>query len=169
MKKIIIIMLSFVLLLTACTKTKSYAFGSIDLGMSTVEVEKILGEPDYEMSSPNSDGVDVCLLGYENQTFFGIDNAYVSIYIDDAGVMSAYAQYQNEYVDKGSYIIEYNTIKDNLVSVLGNPQNLQEDEESFYYRCEWSNNFITMEETDDGDVKLRAYIIRSDHMSEVTS
>lgn len=170
MKRIILAVMSAVILFTACKKTQSYAFDPINLEMSTIEVKQILGDPDYELPAMTSEsGKEVSLLGYDNQTFFGVSNAYVSVYIDEDGVKSAYAQYQNKYTDKASYLTEYNTIKENLISILGKPDKIQEDAENFNYLCEWSNNFLTMEKTDDQDVKLWAYIIRSDYLSEATT
>lgn len=169
MKKIILTIMSAVILLTACKSIQPYTFEPINLGMSTIEVEQVLGEPDYEMPMTDFEGRNVGLIGYKNKAYFGVDNAYVSIYIDEAGVMSAYATYQNQYVDNGSYLIEYNTIKENLISTLGKPQKIQEDADNFKYRCEWSNNFLTMEKLEGGNVKLQAYVIRSDHLSEVTT
>lgn len=169
MKKIILAIMSAVILLTACKSTQPYTFDLINLGMSTIEVKEALGEPSLELPMTSGEGPDISLINYEKQTFFGVDNAYVSIYIDESGVMSAYAQYQNKYVDNGSYLSEYNTIKENLISTLGKPQKIQEDADNFNYRCEWSNNFLTMEKLEDGSVKLWAYVIRSDHISDVTT
>ncbi|MGN0602734.1 MAG: hypothetical protein ACI4I2_02045 [Oscillospiraceae bacterium] len=169
MKKIILTIMSAVIFLTACKSIQPYTFDSINLEMSTIEVKEMLGEPSLEFPMTSEKGTDIYLIDYENQTVFGVDNAYVSIYIDESGVMSAYAQYQNQYVDNGSYLSEYNTIKENLISTLGKPQKIQEDADNFNYRCEWSNNFLTMEKLEDGNVKLWAYVIRSDHISEVTT
>ena len=169
MKKILLAIMSAVILFAACKQTQPYTFEPITLGMSTIEVKQILGEPDYEMPPTTLNGKNVALIGYQNKTYFGVDNAYVSIYIDEAGVISAYATYQNQYADNSSYLIEYNTIKENLISILGKPDKMQEDNENFNYRCEWSNNFLTMKKTDDQDISLQAFVIRSDHLSEVTT
>lgn len=160
MKKIVFTLVTAIMLFTACNSTvEHHDFRGIDFGMSSIELLEIEGEPHVEF--PAND--DVHVYNYDNRQSFGIDNAYLVYYVDINGVASAYAMYTNKYPDNKSYLIEYQTIKENLIAEWGNPIEVSESEEDFNYLCSWGTKFLEMYRDEDNAVKLQVRAYRPDY------
>lgn len=133
MKKIFIMLLSAMLLLTACNSSPSekHDFGNVDFGMSEIELFKIEGEPDTKTTSSYV---------YYGKEIFGLSDAFMAYTLDENGICAIFVNYEHDYIDNKSYITEYNIVKENLISEWGEPQTVTEDNENFIYKCEWDND-----------------------------
>lgn len=160
MKKIMFVLIALTMLFTACHSTvERHDFRNIDFGMGSIELLEIEGEPDVEF--PAND--DVYVYNYDKKQSFGIDNAYLVYYADINGVASAYAIYTNEHPDNKSYLIEYQTIKENLIADWGKPAEVSESEDDFNYLCSWGTKFLEMYRDEDNAVKLQVRAYRPDY------
>lgn len=155
MKKIVIMLISFVVFLSACSSNKKHDFINVDFGISSLELIETEGEPDVEF--PTSD--DVTLYSYFNREAFGVGNATLGYYVDINGVGGANVVYNNQYPDNKSYLLEYQTIKENLIDEWGKPIEVSESEDDFNYSCSWGTKFLELYRDEDNSVilKVRAY------------
>lgn len=158
MKKIMFILIAIVMLFTACNSTaEHHDFRNIDFGMSSIELLETEGEPDFD--SPG----DIALYDYFEREAFGIENALLAYYVDINGVGAAYAVYAHEYPDNKSYLIEYQTIKENLIADWGKPTEVSESEDNFNYLCSWGTKFLEMYRDKENNVTLQVRAYRPDY------
>lgn len=154
MKKTVII-LSFIMsmiMFASCgnnTTSEKHDFLNIDIGMSTIELFEIEGKPDSEISS-----APIASYCYYSREAFGVANADITYFVDEDGITGAMAVYKNTYADNKSYQIEYQTIKENLITEWGEPTNIAENDEEFNYSCGWDNKYLDMYREEDNSVKL---------------
>lgn len=156
MKKIMFILIAVTMLFTACNSTaEHHDFLNIDFGMSSIELLEIEGEPDVEF--PVND--DITLYSYFEREVFGVGNATLAYYVDINGVGGANIVYNNQYPDNKSYLLEYQTIKENLIAEWGKPTEVSESDENFNYSCSWGIKFLELYRDEDNSVilKVRAY------------
>lgn len=162
MKKIMLAVIAVTMLFTACNSTaEHHDFRNIDFGMSSIELLDIEGEPDIDFPAESSD--DVALYDYFYREAFGVENATISYYVDINGVGSAYAAYTNKHPDNKSYLIEYQTIKENLIADWGKPTEVSESEDDFNYLCSWGTKFLELYRNEDDSVKLQVRAYRPDY------
>ena len=154
MKKIVFILIAVVMLFTACNSNSSspskHDFNNVDFGMSTIELFEIEGEPDDELRSD-----DRVTYFYSNKEAFGVKNVNLNYWVDENGIVFAYAMFQNDYADDKSYIVEYNTVKKNLIAALGEPESIVEDETELNFRCTWENQLLTLNRNSNGGVLIQ--------------
>lgn len=155
MKKIVVILISFVMILSACSSNKKHDFINVDFGLSSIELIETEGKPDVEF--PISD--DITLYSYLNREAFGVGNATIAYYVDINGVGGANVVYNSEYPDNKSYLLEYQTIKENLIDEWGKPTEVSESEDDFNYLCSWGIKSLELYRDEDNFVifKIRAY------------
>lgn len=158
MKKIMLVLIAVTMLFTACNSTaEHHDFRNIDFGMGSIELLEIEGKPDFD--SPG----DIALYDYFEREAFGVENATLAYYVDINGVGGAYAVYNNKYTDNKSYLIEYQTIKENLINEWGKPTEVSESEDDFNYSCSWGTKFLEMYRDEDNAVKLQVRAYRPDY------
>ncbi len=168
MKKVVVILslIMSLFLFAACNSNadsfaQKHDFRNVDFGMSTIELLEIEGEPDDESSL----GTDISIYKYYNKEAFGVSNATVTYYVDEKGIVMAYAIYNNDYVDDKSYIIEYNTIKEKLTAVWGEPESVTENNSEFNFECIWDNNNKNLKLNKDKNdwITFQVSAVRSDY------
>ena len=166
MKKIVFILIAVTMLFTACNSNSpssaKHDFRNIDFGMSTIELFEIEGEPDDEFV-----GDDLAWYSYENKEAFGVKNVSIEYRTDENGVCYAKADFQNEYADNKSYITEYNTVKKNLISAWGEPQNIDEDEEKLQFNCSWENKFLTLNINPEDEAFFQLSVFSNDYLDHL--
>lgn len=156
MKKIVVILIAVTMLFTACNSNSAssskHDFRDVDFGMSTIELFEIEGEPDDEITH------GIAWYFYKNREAFGLNNVELQYHVDENGVGWAHANFQNEYADNKSYIMEYNTVKENLISAWGEPEKIDEDEEKFDFICTWDTGYkqLSLNKNSEGNVVFTA-------------
>ena len=159
MKKIFVILsviMSMVVFASCGTDTaaEKHDFRNVDLGMSTVELFEIEGDPDSGLPSDQVASFKIAAYSYYGREAFGVGNADITYFVDGNGVTGAMAVYQNTYADYKSYQMEYQTIKENLIAEWGEPISVSENDEEFNYSCIWDNKNLDMFLEEDETVKL---------------
>lgn len=145
MKKMLVTLFSSIIIFCACNSNTStvehHDFFNIDFGMSTVELLEIEGEPYKEIKIDNK---SMTAYWYKDRNILGTENAGLQYFVDENGIASAYVTFGSKYSDNKSYVIEYNTVKQNLISEWGEPIEIMENEADFKYFCSWGNKFLEL-------------------------
>ena len=148
MKKIFVILsviMSMFMFASCGDNSQKHDFSKVDLGMSTDELIATVGEPDQKFSD---------MYTYVDKEVYGIPHTTLTYEIDDSGVCTIHATFNNQYNDDKSYIKDYNTMKKNLIKEWGEPTGISEDEAEFNFMCYWKYSGLTLSKDDDGSVRL---------------
>lgn len=167
MKKILFILIAVTMLFTACNSKPSAKedFLKVNLGMSTIELLDIFGEPDREIP-PSSSGENITFYWYNNRTAFDMQNVRLSFAVDENGVCQMGAGFQTNYSDNKSYLTEYEAIKKKLLSEWGEPIETTENENNFKYICDWENKFLVLYRKEDNSVDFFVSAYTQDYLDK---
>ena len=169
MKKIVFILIAVTMLFTACNSNPEPStkedFLKVDLGMSTIELLDIFGEPDREIL-PLPDGNNITFYWYNNRTAFDMQDVHLSFAVDENGVCSTAANFHSNYSDNKSYLTEYEAVKKKVVSEWGDPIETTEDENNFKYICDWGNKFLVLYRKEDNSVVFYVSAYTQDYLEK---
>lgn len=167
MKKILFILIAVTMLFTACNSKPSAKedFLKVNLGMSTIELLDIFGEPDREIL-PLPDGNNITFYWYNNRVAFGMQDVHLSFAVDENGVCQMSADFHSNYSDNKSYLTEYDAVKKNLISEWGEPMDTIDDENSFKYICDWGNKFLVLYRKEDNSVDFFVSAYTQDYLDK---
>lgn len=161
MKKIVFILIAVTMLFTACNSKPSAKedFLKVDLGMSTIELFDIFGEPDTELPARTT-----TIYWYNDRTAFDMQDVFLAFAVDENGVNSMGAMFHSNYSDNKSYLIEYDSVKKKLISEWGKPIEIIEKEDSFMNICSWGNKFLELYRKEDNSVIFQVSAYRQDYL-----
>lgn len=167
MKKIVFILIAITMLFTACNSKPSAKedFLKANLGMSTIELFDIFGEPDREIP-PLTDGNNITVYWYNNRTAFEMQNVLLTFSVDESGVCSMAANFHSNYSDNKSYLTEFEAVKKQLISEWGEPVETIENESPFKHICSWGNKFLELYRRDDNSVTFHVSVYRSEYLED---
>lgn len=164
MKKTVLILISVVMLFTACNSnaepSAKHDFLNVDFGMGTIELLEIEGEPDREI--PISDK-NTSVYWYNGKSVWGMSDVSTLYFIDENGVNSMNAVFNSGYSDNKSYLTEYDAVKKNLISEWGEPIEIIEDDDNFKHICGWGNKFLELYRNDTNSVIFQVTAYRQDY------
>ena len=172
MKKIFILLISAMVVFSACnsnsSNSKQHDFFDVDFGMPFDEVLKMKGEPDRQSDDPKW---SYCF--YNNQEMLGMSHVTLSYQADKNGIVICGANFfgnsDGDFDDDASYQSGYNSLKEILISEWGEPIQLIENDTDFKYFCSWGNKFLKLHKREiEGDIlvtlSINAY--RPDYLEE---
>lgn len=165
MKKIVFILFAVTMLFTACNSEPSAKedFLKVDLGMSTIELFDILGEPDTELPARTSNA-NLTIYWYDDRTAFDMQDVFLAFSVDENGIDTMGAVFHSSYSDNKSYLTEYETVKKKLISEWGKPIETIEKEDSFMNICSWGNKFLELYRREDNVVIFQVTAYRQDYL-----
>ena len=92
-----------------------------------------------------------------------MSNVSTLYFIDENGVNSMVAVFNNSYSDNKSYLAEYDTVKEKLISEWGDPIEIIEKEDNFMNICSWGNKFLELYRNDTNSVIFQVTAYRQDY------
>ena len=120
MKRIILVLISVVMLFTACENTlndsdtnQTNPFDNITLRMTVVEFIDTVGrQPDSIVKALDHDRYDECYI-YKNEEFFGVNAHYIKCYVKDYELdrIEAWYEYDDELEEEQDYL----TLKEEIL------------------------------------------------------
>lgn len=118
MKKIMFIILSAVMLFTACEKSSpqqidpAEEFGGITFGMTKDEIIDFLGKEPFSISETDNNALDYNNIWYLYEEFYNVSSSLITYYFDDYG---KFYKITVDYFDSKQVFSDYAVIKETVL------------------------------------------------------